>query len=138
MLWTESLETCRPRLELELLDVVTEGAPISLGDCCIKHLRDIPVCNRRTHHLPHQNPFLLKQPLKDVIKRMFAKSWVRRHRYVDRNVFLLSNAVTAIIALVLDGWVPPSTQMNDMISCSDIEPHSGGSWRKHQNIKRKL
>jgi hypothetical protein len=56
-------------------------------------------------------------------------------RNVQCNLPGLSDAQRAAVALVFDCRVPPSTQMEDVISAGQGQPNTTGTWRKDHRVE---
>lgn len=59
-------------------------------------------------------PFPVHQAVQEAIKRVVLISWVYSHWYMYCDRLGLSDPVHSVVALFLDGRIPPARQMNNM------------------------
>ena len=62
---------------------------------------------------------------------------MHRYRQMDSYRLVLPDAVDAIIALILDRWIPPPTEVDHMIRGGDRQAEACGLWRQDEQAESK-
>ena len=85
--------------------------------------------------LPREGALTGEKAVKRAIEGRLRVRGENRHWQMDRHRLVLADAVDAVVALVLDGRVPPAAEVDHVARRRDREADARGLRREHQQIE---